>query len=111
MGFSWSSCIAQETLLSLCQKSGLDSSVVLASDTPLPEDLSIAFAVVTDDLMVFSDAGHGGTDTAVRRFEASLASSGAIKNPDKDIDDALSATCVGVDLVDGIRWCPPAGRL
>ena len=26
------------------------------------------------------------------------------KNPDKDIDDVLSCTCVGIDLVDGTSW-------
>ena len=36
---------------------------------------------------------------------------GIAKNPEKDIDDSLNATCVGVDLVDGREWRPPAGRL
>ena len=99
MGFSWSSCVAQETLLSIVEWSGLDSTVVLASDAPLPEDLTVAFAVATDDLMVFSDAGPGGTTQAVCDFEASLSACGALKNAEKDVDDALSATCVGIDLV------------
>jgi hypothetical protein len=51
MGFAWSSCIAQDTLLGVCSRAGLDESLVLAADTPLPNSLSVAFAVATDDLM------------------------------------------------------------
>ena len=29
----------------------------------------------------------------------------------RDVNDALNATCVGVDLVDGRFWWPPAQRL
>ena len=36
---------------------------------------------------------------------------GIAKNPDKDVDDTLSTTCVGVDLVDGRFWCTPGCRL
>ena len=34
-----------------------------------------------------------------------------MKNPDKDIDDVLTTTCVGIDLVDGRFWCPPVPRI
>ena len=110
MGFSWSSCFAQETLLAICNITGLDSQVVLANDAPLPRDLSIAFAVATDDLMVFWDLGPGHTTDAVSRFEQSLRRATVLKNPDKDIDDSLNTTCVGVDLVDGCGWAPPGAR-
>ena len=40
-----------------------------------------------------------------------MAKRGIVKNPDKDINDVLSATCVGVDLVEGRFWCPPGARL
>ena len=111
MGFSWSSCVAQETLLGICGRCGLESSMVLASDTPLPETLSLAFAVATDDLMVFSDSGPGYTTEAIIRFESALSDVNVLKNPSKDIDDTTDTTCVGVDLVAGTRWCPPADRL
>jgi hypothetical protein len=48
---------------------------------------------------------------AVTDFEASLARAGAVKNPTKDRDDCLNETCVGIDLVNGERWCIPPGRL
>ena len=80
---------------------GLCDRHVLACDSPLPSSLSLAFAVATDDVNTFSDAGAGVTDGASRGVEVVLLARGIVKNPDKDVDDALSTTCVGVDLVDG----------
>ena len=111
MGFSWSSCVAQATLLSICSKAGLTDDRVLACDTSLPNDLDLAFAVATDDLMVFSDQGEGPSVAAAHRVEDVMVRHGIVKNPAKDIDDSLSTTCVGVDLVDGCSWCPPGSRI
>ena len=36
---------------------------------------------------------------------------GESSRTDKDVDDTLSMTCVGVDLVDGRFWCTPGSRL
>ena len=105
------SMLDQETLLGICSNCGLDSSKVLASDAPLPEDLSLAFAVATDDLMVFSDREPGTTLEAITRFEAALSDASVLKNPEKDVDDTTATTCVGVDLVAGTRWCPPGARV
>ncbi len=111
MGFSWSSCVAQESLLAIARDAGLESRHVLACDVELPHDLSLVFAAATDDLMIFSDAGPGATTEAVHRFEFSLQRAGAEKNPEKDIDDVLTTTCVGVDLVDGTSWAVPVPRI
>ena len=35
---------------------------------------------------------------------------GIAKNPGTDLDDMLSTTCVGVDLVEGRSWCAPGAR-
>ena len=35
---------------------------------------------------------------------------GIIKNPEQDVDDATDTTCVGVDLISGSSWAPPAKR-
>ena len=69
MGFSWSSCVAQSTFLSICEDSGLRDRHLLACDSPLPNSLSLAFVVATNDLMIFSDAGPGITDAAARKVE------------------------------------------
>ena len=95
MGFSWSSCVSQPTLLSICGESGLRDRHVLACDLPLPCSLFIAFAVATDDLMIFSDAGAGVTDRAARAVEVVMLARGIVKNPEKDVDDTLSTMCVG----------------
>ena len=84
---------------------------MLACDSPLPSSLSLAFAVATDDLMIFSEAGPGVTDAAARAEEVVMPARGIVKNPNKDVDDTLSKTCVGVDLVDGRFWCTPGSRL
>ena len=111
MGFSWSSCVAQSTLLSICEEAGLRDRQVLACDSPLPGSLDLAFAVATDDLMIFSDAGAGNTVGAAKHVEEVMLARGIAKKPDKDVDDTLSTTCVGVDLVDGRYWCTPGPRL
>ncbi len=80
MGFSWSSHVAQEALLTIADHSGLGTDRVLASDAPLPLDLELAFAVATDDLMIFSDGGVDSTVSAVDAFETSLLAHGAVKN-------------------------------
>ena len=74
---------------------------MLAEDRPLPDSLGLAFAVATDDGMVFSGSGAGNALALTKSFEAALVRSGAVGNPDKDVDDVLDATSVGVDLVDG----------
>ena len=111
MGFSWSYCVAQSTLLAICEEAGLRDRHVLACDSPLPTSLSLAFAVATDDLMIFSDAGPCLTDVVARKVEDVMLARGIVKNPDKDVDDTLSTTCVGVDLVERRFWCTPGARL
>ena len=69
MGFSWSSCVAQSTLLSICEEAGLRDRRVLACDSRLPSSLDLAFAVATDDFMIFSDAGAGITVAAAKDVE------------------------------------------
>ena len=61
--------------------------------------------------MVFSDHGEGVTVAAAEAVEQVMITRGIVKNPDKDVNDELSTTCVGFDLVDGRYWCPPGGRL
>ena len=111
MGFSWSSCVAQSTLLGVCALAGLASDRILASDLPLPSDLSLAFAVATDDLMIFSVGPATVTVAAAEEVERVMTLNGIIKNPEKDVNGVLSTTCVGVDLIDGRYWTPPSERL
>ena len=61
--------------------------------------------------MIFSDGGVDSTVSAADAFETSLLAHGAVKNAEKDVNDTLSAVCVGVELVDGTHWKPPGHRL
>ena len=111
MGFSWSSAVAQETLLRIAEARGLTDSVIWSPVKPLPPSWELGFAVATDDMMIFSDAGPGRTLEAARGFETALVRHGAVKHPEQDLDDALNACCLVIDLVDGTQWHPPASRL
>ncbi|CAE7682373.1 UVR8 [Symbiodinium sp. CCMP2592] len=110
MGFSWSSYVAQEVLLDICKSSGLDESQVLSCDTATPLSFEQVFAAATDDLMVFSDAGPGHTLKTVRLVDDEFKRRRALRNTSKDVDDQLSATCVGVQLEDGVHLAVPPSR-
>ena len=82
MGFRWSSCVAQSTLLGVCSLSGLTAEYILAPDKPLPNDLSLAFAVATDDLMIFSNGPENITVDMAKAVESVMEASRISKNPD-----------------------------
>ena len=42
---------------------------------------------------------------------AAMEAHGIVKAPEKDIDDVLTASCVGVDLVGGTKWWTPGSRI
>ena len=77
----------------------------------MPAFTSLMFSLATDDVMVFSSAGPGGTSEATRNIEIEMAAAGIAKHPGKDEDDVLSGVCVGVELVDGTWWWPPVPRM
>jgi hypothetical protein len=109
MGFSWSSAVGQQVLLSICERSGLDRHRVLAPTEPIPESLDLQYAVATDDVMIFSDV-PGRTVTAARRLDQEMAAGGIQRKVEKDINGAHNCRCIGVDLVGGQAWCAPASR-
>ena len=103
MGSSSSSYVAQDTLLAVCSKAGLDEAKILSCDVRTPNDFREIFSLATDDIMIFSDAGPGVTSEAALRVEREMSAAGIAKHAGKDVDDALDATCVGVDLVNGVE--------
>ena len=110
MGFSWSSYVAQETLLACCSDAGLGADKVLACDAPTPCDFSEVFAAATDDAMFFSTAGPGVTSRLAKSFDEALLLRKVLKHPGKDVDDELDATCVGVSLEHGVQLAAPPAR-
>ena len=59
----------------------------------------------------FSDAGPPVTTAVAERGKEAMLQRGFVKHPEKDVDDALTTTRVGIDLAGGSDWCPPALRL
>ena len=59
MGFSWASFVAQGTLLGILERARLGADQALAASNVVPADLHEAFALATDDVMLFSDRGAG----------------------------------------------------
>ena len=62
MGFSWSSAIGQQVLLSVCRDAGLSDDIVVAPDADIPASLDLQYGVATDDVMIFSK--HAGASGA-----------------------------------------------
>ena len=110
MGFAWSSYIAQEFLLDVCRAADLDESRILSCEMATPMSFELAFAAATDDVMIFSDAGEGGTLQAAHNLDAEMQKRGIIRNTAKDVNDELCATCVGVALEHGTRLGVPPAR-
>jgi hypothetical protein len=61
--------------------------------------------------MIFSSAGPGFTTTAAARVDDEFLKAGIEKHPGKDENDSLSTLCVGVQLVNGTAWWPPAVKM
>ena len=110
MGFSWSSYIAQEEMLSVCQEAGIPESSLMSCDSETPSSFELVAAVATDDVMLFSNTGVGGTAAAAQAFDAAMEARRAVRNQKKDVNDELCGTCVGVDLVDGYFLDVPGAR-
>ena len=73
----------------------------MALGKPVPSCAGVFFSLATDDTMIFSKDGPGHTLAAARRLEDATARAKIAKHPDKDEDDRLNCTCIGVDLVQG----------
>ena len=83
---------------------------MLSGDARTPLDFHLVFGAATDDVMIFSTAGPGHSLAAAQRLDAQMASRGVLKNAAKDVDDSLDATCVGVNLEQGIFLAMPPAR-
>lgn len=110
MGFSWSSAIGQQVLLEVCGDAGLNDSLVLAPDCPVPGNMDLQFAVATDDVMIFSTR-KGATSAAAARLDAALEAAQLVRNASKDVNDECNTTCLGIDLVEGSCWDAPASKV
>ena len=99
MGFSWSSAVAQDTMLSQITAIGLDGRHLLADDKPAPNgnEVDEYCAVCTDDVMHWS---RSVTAACLRlaSLDVQWGKSGIIRKPAKDIDWSLRGTAIGCDF-------------
>lgn len=109
MGFSWSSYVAQNTLLHRCYAAGFDEASVLADDLDAPLHLDQTFSLATDDVMILTRGDRDlGTRTAAK-LDAALAEGGIVRSEEKDVTTEISeggVTCTGVDVCSGIYLAP-----
>ena len=111
MGFAWSSFVSQETMLGVCHRVGLTSDRALAFGVPAPDDGTVFFSVATDDVMIFSSAGPGYSSGRAALLDAEFVRAGIVKHEGKDENDEVNSKFVGVQLVDGAWWWPPADKI
>ena len=97
MGFSWSSFVAQEQMVTVCRTAGLEEHQLLCLDDPCPIGCGELATVATDDVVFV----HSCPDVATSRLEtydSALASYNIEKNPDKDVDCVAEVTALGVHV-------------
>ena len=111
MGFSWSSCVAQATMLHICRGAGLRHEGILTDDRPTPSDVSSVHALATDDIMHFTRLGEEHARQVGHKIDVSMAKHGVIKHEAKDVTGELSATVLGIDVEDGLRLASGRARL
>ena len=66
MGFSWSSCIAQATTISVVKAAGINEDKIICDTEELPEDHNELAVVATDDIILI----HTNARQALERLDA-----------------------------------------
>ena len=99
MGFSWSSAVAQDVMLSQVAAAGLDDRYLLADDKSAPNGNIVDefCAVCTDDVMHWSRSVASASDR-MAKLDVQWGKSGIIRKPTKDIDWSLRGTAIGIDF-------------
>ena len=103
MGFSWSSFLAQSTLLAALGSAGFPEHRMLADDLPPPRDLGLCVSLATHDIAVFSQGRSTLARAAVRRIDHEVQALGIQAHHGKDVNEATGCTLIGVELQNGRR--------
>jgi len=109
MGFSWSSFVAQSTLLDVALAAGIAKSQILALDQPHPMSQDELVALATDDAIFI----HSDLDTAtatLRHFDRSLTDHKIERNQSKDEDAEDHIVALGCALGNHPPWVEPDCR-
>ena len=97
MGFSWSSFVAQEQMVTVCRTAGLEEHQLLCLEYPCPIGCNELATVGTDDVVFV----HSSLDVATSRletFDAAIASYYIEKNSAKDVDCVAEVMALGPHL-------------
>ena len=111
MGFSWSSYLAQSTLLAALVKAGFPEERMLADDLPPPRDLDLCVSLATDDIMLFSRGHCPRARAAIQQIDVAVNDLGVQAHHGKDVNEALDCTLIGVDLQHGRRLAPSCDKM
>ncbi|CAE7302251.1 unnamed protein product [Symbiodinium sp. CCMP2456] len=109
MGFSWSSCIAQDTSLGCVLEAGVAEDCILSLDHALPKHQDELCAVATDDVMFFHK-NHDRGRTTLRRLDRVFAEHGVSKNFKTDVSLSSAMTGLGCDISSFPPLVEPACR-
>jgi hypothetical protein len=111
MGYSWSSYVAQSVMTGCCKLAGATNDMFLADAHQVPESMDCVIGVATDDVMHFSSRGAFAGDQWMSALEDVFEKHGVLSNAAKDVAGSLNATCVGIDITQGIFLGPSASKL
>jgi len=111
MGFSWSSWVAQSCMLAICHGAGLDISKVLSDSRPPPLRQEVAFAVATDDVMVFTKTTSRRAANIMHNLDKSFTRHDAVRHEAKDVHQSSDCTCIGVKVSGGRFLSPDAASV
>ena len=101
MGFSWSSFLAQSTLLAALGNAGFGAHRMLADYLPPPQSLDLCVSLATDDIMLFSQGRCPRARSAISRIDEEVAWLGVQAHRGKDVNKSLNCILIGIDLQDG----------
>ena len=108
MGFGWSSYVTQCAIVRACGDAGLVLDQMLAPELPAPRGSDPVFCVATDDVIILSNGCQGSTSDWAKQVDDAFKRHSLEKNGGKDVNDVLNGVAIGIELVDGLRWEPPA---
>ena len=111
MGFSWSSYLAQSTLLAALVNAGFPQERMLADDLPPPRDLDLCVSLATDDIMLFSRGWCPRARAAIQQIDLAVNDLGIQAHHGKDVNEALDCTLIGGDLQRGRRLAPSCDKM
>ena len=107
MGLSWSSWVAQSTMLSVVREAGFGEGDMLAPDLPAPPPEHDCHALATDDFMFLTTRGRAHCEQELRRFDRAAERRSLKLNDRKSITAQDTGVMIGL-LLDQGRFVAPS---